>query len=852
MSDSIQWRRQYENIETGKRGYALTDVLPRTVVVDLTRKPQRIMRKRDTIFADVRAVDWHEFVTPEIEVLCEMETGQHQETLEEFADRFMDAFTDIVVEAWEPSKFHYIPHSSGYDSRLLSAIIRRLYEKRGPDWLGDVLFGCAEWEVPIFTHIMDYEGWNHDRRFVYREDCADLHEFWEEALDFDNAWENYSIPHWMPHNHILYPLRAAQRAGRVPKSDAQIQVIYNTVEIPEMLMVPGKNKLYDTLDLAYACPQAAQRIGDVNIVVPYTDLCIVQMCLETSNRVKAGWKPVVTRRYDDGLASFPNLYGYDDTWKMFPHRELSQRLLKKAMADYAHSWYGQYKPEALNSATATFAVSEWWGYWGAAVVCEHLIKSGYELVTAKPAKKEEPGPVTKRKTTNALKKYNQPVHRPRPVETRTHDKALVTAILLNYNRPENIATIVEALESQSEKVNVTVINNAKDPFASQSVHVPWNAGCYIRIPFALYADTDWVLFLDDDLKPTDGDFIRDAVATASQRPDAVTGAYGRHLSRVFPYYECDQSGPVEIVKGRLMLFRKDILSKVRLFSYPSWLPTGFGEDIHLCLEAGHGEPVHFADEFLRGRLADLPTWREGISRDTKTHLEHRNDVCRWYLTEYLDRKPAIVPYTANFGGYDVLQRTSWGEVCLTDNDAGLPPWWTARTPEHDETDARRTARRCKVLPHEHFPGCDYTIWHDGNISLLVDPVTLPALLGDTADMALFRHNERGCVYEEAEAVIRCRKDKAARVRAQMERYRAEGMPRDFGLHATWVLVRRNTAKVRDFCRQWWAEIEQGSARDQLSFDYVRWKMGMEVAQIPEDVYSSSLFEYRREGKHFGK
>jgi len=856
VTESIHWRRQYENTDTGARGDTVADVLPQTVVVDLDRTPHKIMRKRDTIFPAARAVDWNEFVTPEVEALCEIETGQYEEALDEFADRFLDAFIAIVAEAWEPAKFHYIPHSSGYDSRLLSAIIRRLYEKRGPEWLGDVLFGCAEWEVPIFTHIMDYEGWHHDQRFVYREDCDDAHEYWEEALDFGRAWENYAEPHWMPHNHILYPLRAAQRARRVTKDDAQIQVIYNTVEIPEMLMVPGRNKLADTLEFAYACPQAAQRIGGVDVVVPYADLRIVQTCLETSNRVKAGWKRAVTRRYDDGLASFPNLYGEDGTWRLFPHRELSQRLLKKAMADYAHFWYGQRRPEALSKATATFAVGEWWGHWGAAVVCEHLLATGHELVTEEPrgrgqTREEEPEDV-KRKTTSTLKSYNQPKHRPQPVETRTHDQALVTAILLNYNRPDNIAHIVDALESQSEKVNVVVINNAADPYAGQSVHVPWNAGCYIRISFALYAETDWVLFIDDDLKPTDGDFIRDAVATASKRPDAITGAYGRHLSRVFPYYERDAMGPVEIVKGRLMLFRKDILSRVRLFSYPSWLPTGFGEDIHLCLEVGHGEPVHFADEFLRGRLVDLPTWREGISRDTETHLEHRNDVCRWYLTEHLGRKAAIVPYTANLGGYDVLKRTSWNEICLTDGDATLPRWWTARPPEHEERDARRTARRCKVLPHEHFPGCDYTIWHDANISLSVDPVTLPRLLGDTVDMALFRHNERGCVYEEADAVIRCHKDKAATVRAQMQRYRKDGMPRDYGLHATWVLVRRNTAKVRDFCRRWWAEIEEGSARDQLSFDYVRWKTGLEVAQIPEDVYTSELFEYRREGKHFGK
>jgi hypothetical protein len=49
---------------------------------------------------------------------------------------------------------------------------------------------------------------------------------------------------------------------------------------------------------------------------------------------------------------------------------------------------------------------------------------------------------------------------------------------------------------------------------------------------------------------------------------------------------------------------------------------------------------------------------------------------------------------------------------------------------------------------------------------------------------------------------------------------------------TSVLLRRNTAAVRRFNEAWWEEVEKGSCRDQISFNYVAWKLNQTYGHIP--------------------
>jgi hypothetical protein len=169
-------------------------------------------------------------------------------------------------------------------------------------------------------------------------------------------------------------------------------------------------------------------------------------------------------------------------------------------------------------------------------------------------------------------------------------------------------------------------------------------------------------------------------------------------------------------------------------------------------------------------------------------------------------------------------------VCFTDRERYgrkhgpwrvLPPAWT-----HPSV-PRRTARWHKALPHCCLPGYDAWVWLDGCAELRVSPLELARLgLDETGkDLATFLHHERDCVYEEELACVRYRKDDPAVMAAQTVRYREEGYPERHGMVETTCVVRRDTPAVRAFGEAWWAEMDRGSLRDQLSFNYVAWKLG---------------------------
>lgn len=199
--------------------------------------------------------------------------------------------------------------------------------------------------------------------------------------------------------------------------------------------------------------------------------------------------------------------------------------------------------------------------------------------------------------------------------------------------------------------------------------------------------------------------------------------------------------------------------------------------------------------------------------------------------------PEIAVYTANVGRYDKLRppRCSHKKqerfVCFADvlPEVGGP--WEVRLVKRHHRENVLEGKRFKCQPHVHLRSYGYTIWQDANIVLKASPrFFLQYLRG--ADVALFRHPDRRCAYREADVCRAYGLDKARRIQAQMGRYEAEGFPRNYGLFDCSFIVRRHTPEVNAMGELWFQEIRGGSRRDQLSFTYVLWKMGLKAAVIP--------------------
>ena len=204
----------------------------------------------------------------------------------------------------------------------------------------------------------------------------------------------------------------------------------------------------------------------------------------------------------------------------------------------------------------------------------------------------------------------------------------------------------------------------------------------------------------------------------------------------------------------------------------------------------------------------------------------------------------IVVYTAVFGAI---------------NDLVCPPVWRSRSVEFhtflDETrydlwsdresnhgwhvhrpkylcdDVRRQARAHKCLSHELFPDADVTLWIDGCLRLCQPVEELISGLLHAEDLCVFTHQERSCLYDELTACIEMRKDDPAVMERQVNRMRSSGYPQNKGLAETTAVLRRHTPEINEFNRRWWEIVGTESLRDQLSFDFVCWQMGLDYSTL---------------------
>lgn len=213
------------------------------------------------------------------------------------------------------------------------------------------------------------------------------------------------------------------------------------------------------------------------------------------------------------------------------------------------------------------------------------------------------------------------------------------------------------------------------------------------------------------------------------------------------------------------------------------------------------------------------------------------------LPKKLFRKNKIVVYTAIFGNKDNLRVPlhkikNADLICFSDKHISSESFRViVREPTH--TDPNRSAKKYKLIGDEVIEEYDYSIWVDANMLVKFDDAQ--KLIDDNlqdADIALFAHPDgRDCIYDECEFLIQHNSefnfDDPARMTAHIERYRQEGFPAHKGLVAGGFIVRKvHSPSAKAIGRLWWEEVQKGSRRDQLSFNYVIWKLKENYGVIP--------------------
>lgn len=207
-------------------------------------------------------------------------------------------------------------------------------------------------------------------------------------------------------------------------------------------------------------------------------------------------------------------------------------------------------------------------------------------------------------------------------------------------------------------------------------------------------------------------------------------------------------------------------------------------------------------------------------------------------TVITNKKDSLQPFNQN---------PEWDYVCFTDNTKIKNKHrWQLVYLECNGTSHRRCSRQPKMLPHKYFPHYEYSIYLDGCVELQCDPEELLSFLGEN-DMALFKHRDRDCIYDEANEVKDLEKDTELIVNKTIEKYKEENYPEHNGLVDGKVIVRHHTEKIKLFNEYWNKIYCNYSKRDQLSFNYVSWKTKTPYSTITGDPYLHN--SYVKKHKH---
>lgn len=216
----------------------------------------------------------------------------------------------------------------------------------------------------------------------------------------------------------------------------------------------------------------------------------------------------------------------------------------------------------------------------------------------------------------------------------------------------------------------------------------------------------------------------------------------------------------------------------------------------------------------------------------------------------------LLIYSANLGNFDKKQKNK--EQVLPEGvdqidyhiftDENFPPRFNSMTP-------RLQARICKMMAWQMKPDYDYYLWVDSSCRLSKEASAKWFLeqLGD-ADIAVFKHNKRNTVRQEAEYLWeRLELERQGRKKPYiLPRYDGERtddqmavVDHDAELYASTAFICRNNLQVQDLMTIWWLHTSLYHSIDQLSLPTAIKHSGAKTNVIREDYLKCKYLEYTR-------
>lgn len=366
----IDIHRKYRNLETKKVGSSISEVIEKKVTVDLQQILER--HRGFTLFKEIQVVPFREFIAKDF---IPQWIPAHNDRV---SIKFLDRFIESVKNTWDSSKFHLIPHSMGYDSTILSKIIKMLYDDGSID--GDIFFVCFKPEDSVFLKIMENEGWDKSQYGVYNEKVSGR-DYCREALQFSTAWQMYEDCWLWPVWYYQHAKLELQTNGKIPSDDRMIQA-HCAGGVDELINFNNRKHAFSLLLSAlYYTPLTAYWHG---ILPVFDDDILGDVFFKYKFQTFGNeYKRRVKGRMLQMLDSNSTLYQLPNSLRGFQveYRRIPADLVQQMVRDYNNSWFGQkVAPDASKKATDVFIGDRWFACYSSAVIIEHLINEGIEVL----------------------------------------------------------------------------------------------------------------------------------------------------------------------------------------------------------------------------------------------------------------------------------------------------------------------------------------------------------------------------------------------------------------------------------------------------------------------------------------
>lgn len=188
-----------------------------------------------------------------------------------------------------------------------------------------------------------------------------------------------------------------------------------------------------------------------------------------------------------------------------------------------------------------------------------------------------------------------------------------------------------------------------------------------------------------------------------------------------------------------------------------------------------------------------------------------------------------IVYTVLLGDYKlnepVYKNKDWSLICFTDQDM-MSENWSIKKVEGGLKKSREIKICC-----DKYVDFDICLYLDAKFKIKCD---LDDFVKDNlkSNIAVMKHNKRKCVYDEGHFCIKIGKDNKEIILKQLKQYENDKFPKNFGLYAPGIMIRKNTKEVNHFMKLWYDEVDKYSYRDIISFSYILWKNPINLSLMP--------------------